>query len=864
MTPEQIENAQLLSITQLEEAELALDAVIAVQPLLGKVGKGTLQKIISFIAPYIPVEVSNPFVITTGTVLSNPIEKPSALTIVGGPLTLTQTTGGNINTTQALNVLFWVSNGVTGTWSIGLEIIISTNSSVTVNFLAYPGKLIEEGYRNNSGVFVSAPTWRSITVPVTELSTIAYSLSGGSGANAVSFYNSSGVYISGVAFLVVGVKVGTIAMPAGTAKVVFSTNDIDASTATTTKSFANITALAQYSKDELDKRAFHGYAKNETGKTLKEISDLSKQTSLKNKLFPIDGFWNASGVFTPSVNWGTAEIVIGAGQPVEFNVYSTQTGAAALITYFDASNARITSVNANITGLNYYLRNVVTPALTAKIAISTSRTGIESYYKITEQISDVIELANTKINLNTSGLSLIQRRVSNIGLDDLLTLSYSINALVLTILGYYQSGGVDNALSAVLTVTATTTGSENKNPWVLGYNTNAVWVNNTNNLPLGRRNISSVVVTRLSDSVVLTEDTHYAVDYVNGKLRGLINTGDFNVSVSYNYTLERYDLVQLNPDTKVATIKLGTARDLDALEYRANPDAGYTPLYYIKVIGSVYSLFDVYNYPTLIKRDAFADFDRLVQKNKSRLKSFLRKLNAGIAVKIGRYTDSIGAIQNATPPYTANGTMRDRPDLYLQFYPADTIASLPLFDFGDGAGAVHTKLQYVWKLIDAVTKYMGIAPISNNYGIGSTTTQNSLNNGLWPARLAPAIADNNDLIIFGFGMNELGQSYTLANAISIINQFKAGGNTDVIVMAVPRRNLSGETMANWLKTNALLKMAADATNSAYIPLDWISAPAFIGAMGVDPLDLCSTNYYNHPGILEHSIYGDFMVKCIGL
>lgn len=121
---------EIVKVTELPTLELALENYFAHCGVDGTLYKLNIQGLVDFIAPYLSALGSSPFVANTGSPLPNPIEKPTAITFVGVG-NFDQTTGSNVVTTEELNVLFWSSNGVTGTWILGVAIPIDLSGYTT-------------------------------------------------------------------------------------------------------------------------------------------------------------------------------------------------------------------------------------------------------------------------------------------------------------------------------------------------------------------------------------------------------------------------------------------------------------------------------------------------------------------------------------------------------------------------------------------------------------------------------------------------------------------------------------------------------------------------------------------------------------
>ncbi|MFN3819957.1 SGNH/GDSL hydrolase family protein [Blastomonas sp.] len=259
-----------------------------------------------------------------------------------------------------------------------------------------------------------------------------------------------------------------------------------------------------------------------------------------------------------------------------------------------------------------------------------------------------------------------------------------------------------------------------------------------------------------------------------------------------------------------------------------------------------------------------------VARNRAILRRLLGKAMRGEPIKWGGYGDSITALQTGAPSddavrYAANGEWRDRRSVYFSQYPSDTLALLPLYDFGDGSGAVHTKIGWNWSIKAVLDELAGSEVVEYpNFGIGSTTSANSDNNGLWPARIAVPLAADLDAVAIAFGMNELGQATTYGNIVNMIGQFRDVG-TACVVIDCPRPNAS-ESVTDWRYTSSALEAAAYDAGAAFVSFAAIADDRNLGGMGVPAEALGSTNIVaagNHPGIYELNRYGRAAVEQLG-
>lgn len=435
------------------------------------------------------------------------------------------------------------------------------------------------------------------------------------------------------------------------------------------------------------------------------------------------------------------------------------------------------------------------------------------------------------------------------------------DGLQLAVSGTGYCDGLKVTVNGAVSVSAAAQGTETTNNYDLIYSTATVFTS----IPgawIGRRNLSDVTAVRSTDGAALTLGVDFAY-HVNGKLRGLVDTAPFAVNATYNYKRERYDVVQLDPQTQAVSLKEGVERDFDAIEYLPEPDPGFLPVGYLHVIGGSVTPINACEFLGSVTRfDSTSDWQQLLLRNRQALPKLHGRIARGEPVTVAAYGDSIVAIQTGNVDYTANGVNRDRPETYLTYVPADTVAALPKYDFGDGAGPVHIKISAPWSLVAAIGKRSSAAVDYLNFGIGGTNSADTVNNGLYPARLAPMIASGAHLLLIHFGMNELGQTATLSRVANIAQQAMAAG-MEVVIMGVPRRNsVDGATMSGWYYTNRALYLAAKSVGCAFAPQHWIGRPDQLGGIRASAESLAMANLINHPGPSEFRRYGDLLVQSV--
>lgn len=445
-------------------------------------------------------------------------------------------------------------------------------------------------------------------------------------------------------------------------------------------------------------------------------------------------------------------------------------------------------------------------------------------------------------------------------LSDAYSLSVEVAGLGVRVYGSLSRNGEEIAVDSAVQLAAQPIESATKDV-ELRYSAAGTWVFNPNAY-LGHRNVSNPLVVRLSDSLELEIGTDYQLN-TNGRLWGLVDTEPQNCRVTYDYSLTRYDVIQIDAETQQLSAVAGTARDADVLEYIPKASLGKVPLYLARVVGgTVTDVLPLWLFDGVRRAGSEPDWLRLRSRNAAALRKFSGKISRGAGVTIAGYGDSITALQHGYPGYSPNGPNRDLASGYLSFFPEETVAAIPKFDFGDGAGSVHVKIGFNWRLVEEVERLSGAEVQYLNFGIGGTASANSEGHGLWPARLSEVLLAAPDLVVLAFGMNELGSSSTYANMVSIVNQLKAAG-CEVAVVSVPRINTPEyKSQAAWRKTNRDLERVAIATDSAFVPFHWIADDRHIAGLRAAIPDTCAANLYNHPGLAELRRYGAVLVESL--
>lgn len=345
---------------------------------------------------------------------------------------------------------------------------------------------------------------------------------------------------------------------------------------------------------------------------------------------------------------------------------------------------------------------------------------------------------------------------------------------------------------------------------------------------------------------------------------------------------ERLDLIVADKLTGAISRVAGTERtvDYDAVEYIPAATAQSAHLATVLVGETTVVAVNAAQFRGLIKVGREGEFSAHVARNRRILRKVIGKAQRAAAIKWGGYGDSITALQKSDikPPaladqYVANGAWRDLTSWYFSDYPSDTKAMI------DADRAARGNMGWNWAIKRALDELAGSAVTTyNNYGIGATTSQNTLAsdgiggtglpNGLYPDRIAVPLADGLDAVTIAFGMNERGQTYTYANLVNMIGQFQAVG-TICVVMGVPRPN-GRNSVSAWRYTNDALEAAAMDTGAAFVSTVMISDDRNLGAIGAPAECLGATNEAtsghpgNHPGLFEMKQYERAAVMQLGL
>lgn len=386
--------------------------------------------------------------------------------------------------------------------------------------------------------------------------------------------------------------------------------------------------------------------------------------------------------------------------------------------------------------------------------------------------------------------------------------------------------------------------------------------------PLSFQFVTRAIVTKNANGERLLEGSDYQIDYDAGWIKGLRNVEPIDVTIAYIGERSRYDAVYRDPKTGAIKVASGDERGADVTEYRPSIPDGAIHLLDVFVTRS--NGVDVIPATPAIARNADTTW---IVEARQRLPHLLRSLRAGEPVTLVGYGDSITSQGGpaAVDWYQPDGVLRDVLEGYIyngRFQP-DTIATIPLFDHGDGAGAIHTRIGWNWQFKRAMEKAYGVKVSYKNLGVGGTTSRaamvNGLPGGLYPQRLEALKALQPDVVVISFGMNELGDAALKANVRELIRSVRSYGAEPVVmgIPVIPGTDADLRVDA-WTKSNLDLARAAEEEMAAFVPTLDLVSPAGRTDFGFAIKSSASTNGINHPGPAELRVYGDMLSRIISV
>ena len=379
---------------------------------------------------------------------------------------------------------------------------------------------------------------------------------------------------------------------------------------------------------------------------------------------------------------------------------------------------------------------------------------------------------------------------------------------------------------------------------------------------LAHSNVSKIVVKDAETNATLVAGTDYLLDTASGGVCLPAGQSDRVVKVSYTWSERRYDMLCIHAETMRLVVVRGIGRERDAGEFLPRPDdSALMPLFYARVAtGFDTVLVPLWYLDGPVHRDLLqiraADFEQA----RAALRKTLAKAHAGQPIVVAAMGDSILAQQSdIVSTASPNGPYRDRTRFFLENIGPDKVAELTLYDNGDGAGQVHIRASKAWAAVRALAQW-GSTVTYNNFANAGTWSGNGTGCGADPLLRAAVWAIKPDVLFIQYGMNEIGSGGIEANLRNLIERAFAHG-IEVLVFGCPRPSATNFewTFPELRKIWRATRRAATGYSTAYRMRAAYYDPArlveedYVGAMGLAPIDFCSANGWNHPGVHEHEV-----------
>jgi lysophospholipase L1-like esterase len=375
--------------------------------------------------------------------------------------------------------------------------------------------------------------------------------------------------------------------------------------------------------------------------------------------------------------------------------------------------------------------------------------------------------------------------------------------------------------------------------------------------------IRDVIVEPVSRSTVLELKKHFQVWGDCGQILARPEARGTQVTVEFIACHHRYDSVCFDLDSGLLVRLPGAPRLIDPEEYRPRIPEGLIHLYNLYVWPGGVDVIDVSDWQQLVRRGREDERARLRSYCQSALAPVLHAVMQRKSIRIGGYGDSITAMggRPADLHLAPNGPSRDR-IAWFSRYPAETRARIR--QRTDGR---HVRAGWCWALAEAFEQ-RGLTAEYRNWGVPGTTAGSDVKSdagvpfydGNHPDRLRPMLADECDLVVVGFGTNDLGDPNVYSNIRRLVEQIHETGARCIVVGSPgPNPVVAVRPYGMWLQTNADICRAARDTNAAYVPMEELYALGNEGALGLSRRTYAAANLINHPGISELQGIGEFLV-----
>jgi hypothetical protein len=347
--------------------------------------------------------------------------------------------------------------------------------------------------------------------------------------------------------------------------------------------------------------------------------------------------------------------------------------------------------------------------------------------------------------------------------------------------------------------------------------------------------------------------------------RGLLVSRETRtLSLKYVGIEQRYDLVVYDPALNGPRLIVGRGRPLDPEEYRPSPPPGCTPLFSIWCWRGDSEVIPLFEWDGLVRRDRKEAHRQWLAYCRDRLPRTLAKLRGGESIVLGGYGDSTTAIGNREPAQNVapNGPERDRLGFFGRM-PPDTRAmvaqSQDQFDRPRVEVGWNWRLKREFEARGNGTRYL-------NWGIAGTTTEagaSQKENGIYfhgshPERLRAAAEADCDLMVVGFGANEIGASGVGERLRSILGAFMDAGAECLVLTPSAENAAFIDRPHRWEDTQDQVIRAAMDLGCAYVPLNVLFGLGAEGATGLSRKSHAAGNLSNHPGATEFNAIGDLV------
>ncbi len=354
-------------------------------------------------------------------------------------------------------------------------------------------------------------------------------------------------------------------------------------------------------------------------------------------------------------------------------------------------------------------------------------------------------------------------------------------------------------------------------------------------------------------------------DYLFDKVRGILQSkGPRRIKAAYVGHQQRYDLVVYDPALGAYRLLAGAHRPLDPEEYRPRAPAGCIAAFSVFQWSGGSEVIALYPWAGPMKRGAENQFRDWLEHCRERLPTTMSKLRRREPILIGGYGDSTTAIgnrelmQNLHP----NGSERDRVGFFDRM-PPDTRARY--CQSPDDAGRTRIEVGWNWRLRRQFER-RGCAAEYLNWGVAGTTTESGSSakeNGVYlhgsnPQRLAAAAASRCDMMVVGFGANEIGAAGVGERLETILRTFVEAGAECLVLTPTPENPAFIDRPLRWERTQQDVINAALRCGCAYAPLNVLFGAGSEGATGLSPMSYAAGNLSNHPGVAEFDAISDYL------